>query len=417
MKILYYDCFAGISGDMNLGAMVDLRVPAQYLVDELKKLDIDGYHIHIKRDKRKGIEGTKVDVCLNETHSHHDKHTHHHKNSDHHHHHHSRNLNDIELIIDNSDLNENIKQLSKKMFYKLAQAEAKVHGKTITKIHFHEVGAVDSIVDIVGAAICFDYLKVDKVMASTVELGGGFVNCAHGKIPVPAPATTELMQGIPVKKGTVEYETTTPTGAVILSAFTDEFSDKTNFSIQETGYGIGNHDGEIPNILRVYLCETAKASQTPVLSEEFSMIECNIDDMNPEMYDYVTEQLFKAGAVDVFITPIIMKKGRPASMISIIAKNNTSDSLCKILLTETTTFGLRKYAIDKIALERTFEKHKTKFGEITVKCAWLNGKCIKQKPEHEDCRQIATEKNVSITEIYREIETKIQNNLNAKKKV
>lgn len=273
MRILYYDCFAGISGDMNLGAMIDLGVDADYLVNELKKLGLNNeYEIKVGRESRKGIEGTKVDVilkghdhCHDEEHCH-DHHTHDHCHSHDHsqhqqvnnHHHHSsdhvhRNLKDIEDIINSSELSANIKKISLNIFIKVAEAEAKVHGKPLYEVHFHEVGAIDSIVDIVGAAICLDYLKVDKIMASSIELGGGFVKCAHGLIPVPAPATVEILKGIPVKSGIVSFETTTPTGAAILAANVDEFTNNVDFIIEKAAYGVGGRDTEIPNVLRVYL--------------------------------------------------------------------------------------------------------------------------------------------------------------------
>lgn len=246
MRILYYDCFAGISGDMNLGAMIDIGVDKDYLLRELSKLKIDHeFEINVKRESRKGIEGTKVDVILK--HDNKDIHNHEHCHHDH------RNLHDIENIISSSDLNDNVKKISLDIFKKVAEAEAKVHGKPLYEVHFHEVGAIDSIVDIVGAAICFDYLKVDKVMASSVELGGGFVKCAHGLIPVPAPATVEILKNVPVKLGAVPFETTTPTGAAIIASFVDEFKDISDFDIEKIGYGVGQRDTEIPNLLRVYL--------------------------------------------------------------------------------------------------------------------------------------------------------------------
>lgn len=280
MRILYYDCFSGISGDMNLGAMIDLGVDKDYLINELSKLNLeDEYKIEVRRDSRKGIEGTKVDVILNDNHGHHehihgDDHQHSHDNNhehsqghDHHHHCHEhnhhihRNLKDIEDMINSSSLSDNVKKLSLNMFMKVAEAEAKVHGKPLYQVHFHEVGAVDSIVDIVGAAICLDYLKVDKIMASSVELGGGFVKCAHGLIPVPAPATVEILKGIPVKLGIVPFETTTPTGAAILAANVNEFTDIKEFTIEKIGYGVGGRDTEIPNVLRVYLAKKKVKNQ------------------------------------------------------------------------------------------------------------------------------------------------------------
>lgn len=250
MKILYYDCFCGISGDMNLAALIELGVPKEYLLKELSKLNIDSeYEIKVEKDEKLGINGTRVDVVLkNQLHKHEDHHEHEHE-------HHHRNLKDIENIINSSDLNEKVKESSIDMFMKVAKAEAKVHGKDLYEVHFHEVGATDSIVDIVGAAICLNYLVVDEIISSPVQVGGGFVKCAHGVMPVPAPATVEILKDIPINTGIVQFETTTPTGAAILAANVKKFTTKMNFSIKKTAYGVGHRDLDIPNVLRVYLGE------------------------------------------------------------------------------------------------------------------------------------------------------------------
>lgn len=246
MKVLYYDCFCGISGDMNLGALLDLGVDEDHLRQELSKLNLDSeYELHVKKDNKRGISGTRVDVVLKEQKC---------VNSGNDHNHHThRNLKDIQSIIVNSSLSDNVKKLSLAIFMKVAEAEAKVHEKPLYEVHFHEVGAVDSIIDIVGAAVCLDYLKAQKIMSSSVQVGGGFVKCAHGIIPVPAPATVEILRNRPIKSGLVQFETTTPTGAAILAANVEEFIDKVEFSIEKIGYGMGHRDLEIPNVLRVYL--------------------------------------------------------------------------------------------------------------------------------------------------------------------
>lgn len=246
MNILYYDCFSGISGDMNLAAMMDLGVPKEYLVEELKKLDInDEYELNINKEVKNGISGTKVNVDL-KSHHHHDEHNHHHH----------RNLRDIEDIIKNSDLKEKVKNLSLNIFKIVAEAEAKVHNKELYEVHFHEVGATDSIIDIVGAAICCDYLDVEEIFCSTVEVGSGFVHCAHGVLPIPAPATVEILKDVPIRKGSVPFEATTPTGAAILKALVKQFTDREEFKILKVGYGIGCKDfDKIPNVLRVFIAE------------------------------------------------------------------------------------------------------------------------------------------------------------------
>lgn len=286
MKILYYDCFCGISGDMNLAALIDLGVPKEHLIQELSKMNLNSeYEIKIERSAKLGVTGTRVDVILKDklndkehiseqashehSYEHTHEHSHYHSDEEHHHgennhshkghvhnhEHHHRNLKDIEEIINSSDLSDKVKRLSLDMFMKVAEAEAKVHGKDLYEVHFHEVGAIDSIVDMVGAAICLDYLKVDKIIASPVQVGGGFVKCAHGLMPVPAPATVEILREIPIKTGIVQFETTTPTGAAILAANVKEFTEKVDFSIKKIAYGVGHRDLEIPNVLRVYLGE------------------------------------------------------------------------------------------------------------------------------------------------------------------
>jgi pyridinium-3,5-bisthiocarboxylic acid mononucleotide nickel chelatase len=453
MRILYYDCFSGISGDMNLGALIDLGVKKEYLISELAKLNITGYGIEVTTDERKGITGTKVKVRLeSEEHSHHGhehhdrehERSHHHDDEREHHHDHDhdhnhedehehnhnhehshedhvhshgdgehqhRNLKAVEDIINNSFLSDRVKKLSLKMFLKVAQAEAKIHGKELMEVHFHEVGALDSIVDIIGAAICLDYLKVDKVMSASVELGGGFVKCAHGLFPVPAPATAEILKGVPVKLGAVQVETTTPTGAAILAATVDEFTNKKDFTINKVAYGIGHRDTVIPNVLRVYLGETEEKSALGQVAvernhkayEEAYVIECNIDDMNPELYDYVMEKLFTLGAMDVFMTPIIMKKGRPGIKLSVLCNVKDEGKMTEVLLRETSTLGARKYKVEKTMLNREFSKVNTKYGEVTVKASLLNGEKIKCKPEYDDCKRLAKENNLSINEIYSEV--------------
>ena len=326
MKILYYDCFAGISGDMNLGALVDLGVDPDYLVAELQKLNIEGFHLEIQKDIRRGISGTKATVII--------------ENPDNEKH---RHLRHVEELINQSSLSSEVKSLSLKIFDLIAVAEAKVHNISKQSVHFHEVGALDSIADIVGAAICLDYLKVDKVMAASIQLGGGMVKCAHGLMPVPAPATALIVQDVPVRTGLVQHEATTPTGAAILVATVDEFTDRINFRIHKTAYGIGQRDiSEVPNVLRVYLSESKDANDNTSLEEAW-MVECNIDDMNPEWYDHLFRKLFEAGASDVFLTPIIMKKLRPANTLSVLCNSRIKSEIKAIIFRNSTTIGLREY--------------------------------------------------------------------------
>lgn len=407
MRVLYYDCFCGISGDMNLAALLDLGVDAAYLRQELGKLRLEAeYELIIKKDSKNGIGGTRVDVLLKEHEHVHESGHHHHEHGEeamqhtHHHHHAHRSLKDIEAIIQNSDLHDAVKNLSLKIFMEVAKAEAKVHGKDLYEVHFHEVGAIDSIIDIVGAAICLEHLQVDKIVSSTVQLGGGFVKCAHGTIPVPAPATVEILRNLPVKSGVVPFETTTPTGAAILAANVVEFSDEMNLSVEKIGYGIGHRDLEIPNILRVYIGQSAPKDN---IKEEQYILESNIDDMNPELYGYVEERLFKSGALDVFKTAISMKKGRMATKLSVLVNKKQEEAVLAVIFRETTSLGVRKFKVEKIMMQRDFEKVSTCYGDVTIKNAYYHGEKVKYKAEYEECKQIADENNIPIAKVYQEI--------------
>ncbi len=385
-KILYYDCFAGISGDMNLGALVDLGVDPEFLEKELGKLNVDGFRLEVGRDIRKGISGTKVDVVIENPEN--EKHRH---------------LRHIEELINQSALSESIKSKSLAIFERIAVAEAKVHNISKEKVHFHEVGALDSIADIVGAAICQEYLEVDEIQSSPVQLGGGFVKCAHGMMPVPAPATAEIVADIPVRSGLVDYEATTPTGAAILAATVDRFTLETDFTITKTGYGIGNRDGEIPNVLRVYLAESKQQMEQDLQVEESVMLECNMDDMNPEWYSHVTSLLFDAGASDVFMTPIVMKKSRPGHMLSVLCSMDLAPVLKEILFTETSSIGLREYRVQKNMLRREIVVINTKYGDLQVKRSYFKGRVVNEKAEFEQCRQLAEKHGVSLEEIRKEV--------------
>ncbi len=382
MKILYYDCFAGISGDMNLGAMIDLGVDPDYLITELQKLNIEGFHLEIQKDIRRGISGIKATVVIENPEN--EKHRH---------------LRYVEELINQSSLSPEVKSLSLKIFDLIAVAEGKVHDISKERVHFHEVGALDSIADIVGAAICLDYLKVDKVMSSPIQLGGGMVKCAHGIMPVPAPATALIVQNVPVKTGLVQHEATTPTGAAILVATVDEFTDKIDFPIQKTAYGIGQRDvSDVPNVLRVYLSETVENTDNTKIEEAWAL-ECNIDDMNPEWYDHLFGKLFDAGANDVFLTPIIMKKSRPANTLSVLCSKNNVPEMKAIIFNNSTTIGLREYPVTKTVLDRQEKEIETELGKVRVKCSYLQGKEIRFKPEIEDLKKLANEHGLNLNEV------------------
>ena len=387
MKIIGYDCFSGISGDMNLGAMIDLGIDKAYLTDELNKLNLPGWELLVQKDQRHGITGTKVTVSQT-------RHEHAH-----------RHLSDIEKIIEDSALDDKTKELSVKIFMKIAQAEATVHGISINQVHFHEVGAVDSIIDVVGAAICFNALKVDAVHVSTVELGGGFVICDHGKLPVPAPATVEIIKGIPVKKGGVDFEATTPTGAAILATLGTNFNPDLAIKIEKTAYGVGQKEHQdVPNLLRVFLGETIVKQET---GHDALQIECNIDDMNPEFYDYISDKLFKAGASDVFLSNIMMKKCRPGILLNIICEIELADTVKNIIFTESTSLGIRIFRFRKDTLVRKLETIQTIYGNVTVKRSYFDTKEVSCKPEYEDCKRIAAEKEIPLKEVYNVIMAQI----------
>lgn len=369
---------------MHLAAMLDIGIDRAFLLGELQKLGLDGYTIDISRDQRKGIAGTRVKVRVSDDKKHHV----------------SRNLGDIEAIISGSGLTDAVKKKSLNIFHRLAAAEAKVHGKTVQEIHFHETGAVDAIVDIAAAAICVDSLKVDRILCSPVELGSGFVECEHGTLPVPAPATIELLQNVPVRTGRVAFETTTPTGAAILAEFVDEFGSGFEFTPEKTGYGIGARDLPVANVLRV--CVGSQAANL-YSSGRAMVLECNLDDMNPEFYDYLIDKLLTNGAMDAFITPVIMKKTRPAAKLSVLCSTNERANLTRLLLSETTTLGIRKYDVERTMLDRELSVISTKYGDVRIKTALMNQKPVKWKPEYEDCVKLAKEHDVPIQTVYDEV--------------
>lgn len=440
MKIVYYDCFSGISGDMNLGAMLDLGVSSDTLISGLEKLNIGGWRLDITSDQRHGITGTRVTVFTDEEesaghghqqgngqghdhahdHSHdhtrnhdhnhahdhdHEKgHNHKHENGSgnvHDHHHGHRNLSDIRKIIKGSSLSEKVTDLAMQIFTLIAEAEAAVHGRPVDEIHFHEVGAIDSIVDVVGSAICYDALGVDRVYVSTVELGSGMVRCDHGLLPVPAPATARIIAGFPVHTGGVSFEATTPTGAAIIAALARPLPPGTKFSIIRTGYGIGQKNNpERPNILRVFLAETVSEEEK---GHQALLVECNVDDMNPELSDYISARLFSAGAGDVWFTPVIMKKGRPAFTISVICEEEHKNAVREILFTESTSIGLRVTPFSKETLHREFEELETRFGKVVIKKSYFNDLLVSVKPEADRCAAIARETGLPMKQVIHEI--------------
>jgi len=383
-RILYFDCFSGISGDMILGALVSIGVDLKKIQNGLRTLNLKGCKLNSRQVKRNGLIGTKVNVVLNKTSQ---------KS------HRARSFNDIKSLIEKSDLPKIVKFNSIAIFRRIGKVEAKVHGTTINEIHFHEVGAIDSIIDIVGGSLAMDLLDADLIVSSPINTGEGIVKCDHGILPVPAPATLELLKGIPCYSSGVEKELTTPTGAAFIGHFAEKFGSLPNMDVVSTGYGAGTHEiKNIPNLLRVVLGMSKESSH----HLSMKVIETNIDDMNPELYDYVIDQLFKVGAVDVFFLPINMKKNRPGILLSVITSTEYFDSVVQVLLEETSTLGVRHYDVDRLVLPRKQKMIMTPFGKVRVKIGGLDESTRTISPEYEDCRKIALKKEIPIKRVYDE---------------
>lgn len=390
MKALYLDCFAGISGNMFLGAMLQLGVPEAYLKKELEKLPMaDEFALEVRDVERKGIQSLYVEVKL------HPQEKHHHEE----HHHVHRRMMDIREIIEKSSLNMAVKQQALAIFMEIAKAEGKVHGKPAEEVTFHEVGAVDSIVDIVGTAICLDYLEIERIFVSRLTVGSGWVNCAHGLLPVPAPAVAELLIGWQTERGTEEKELVTPTGAGIVQALgTYSESLPKGFVTECIGYGAGSHELNIPNVLRVY-----RGEYNGAVDSKLAVIEVNIDDMNPQIYGYLYEKLLAAGALDVWTTSIFMKKNRPAQMLSVLVDEEKQNACVAIIFAETTSIGLRIMPVaQRLEASRHIAKVETKYGVVNCKVSAWEGKICSVSPEYEDCKALAVEKQVPLKVIQQE---------------
>lgn len=379
MKVAYFDCHSGISGDMILGALVDAGVKLPAIRKGLASLGLKGYELKSRRVKRGLFGGTKVDVVLSSK-----AHTH------------SRTFTDIEKLLKRSKLPKSTIEDSLEIFLRLGKAEAKVHRTTIDKVHFHEVGAIDSIVDIVGGVIGMQELSVDQILASPLNTGEGTVECEHGVLPVPAPATLELLKGIPCYSSGVPYELATPTGAAMIGFWADAFQSLPLMRIQKSGYGAGSHViKEHANLLRIIVGEAEGKRASKIV-----LAETNIDDMNPEFYDHIMEQLFSAGALDVFYTPVMMKKNRPAVKISVLAPPAKREAITQILLTETSTFGIRFSEMERVVLDRLSMEVPTPYGKVAVKVGSLDGQVMRFSPEYENCKQIAKKKKIPIKTVY-----------------
>jgi uncharacterized protein (TIGR00299 family) protein len=380
MKIAYLDCFSGVAGDMLLGALIDAGVPADALRAEIAKLNLDGVELKAERCVRKGITGTDVQVVTGHDHAH-------------------RHLSTIEKIIDGATLGQTVKERAKRIFRRLGEAEAAIHGIPIEKVHFHEVGAIDAIVDIVGACAGLEILGVERLYCSPLNLGSGTVKAAHGVMPVPAPATAALVNGLPTYSDGPAVELTTPTGAAVVSTLAEGFGPMPAMRISAVGYGAG--DKEFPdraNMVRLVVGESSRAAE----ATEIFVIEANVDDMSPEWAGYVRQQLLEQGALDVTLTPVFMKKDRPGYQIQVLAKPDERDRLGDLLLAETTTIGIRYYPAQRRVLERSWKTVSTVYGEVRIKVASEGGVIRNFAPEFEDCKKLAETKKIPLKMVWQQ---------------
>jgi pyridinium-3,5-bisthiocarboxylic acid mononucleotide nickel chelatase len=420
MKILYLDLFSGIAGDMFLGALLDLGLDAHKLERELKKLKLDGYHLHISRQKKSAIAGVKFDVHCTHDHAHAHGHPHQHKHGhlhEHgHHHDHShdeqRNFSGIKQLISRSKLSAWVKQKSIAMFRRIAEAEGKIHGLPADKVHFHEVGAVDSIVDIVGAAIALELFGKPRVFASPVVEGTGWIDCAHGRFPVPAPATLAILgaSGIGITQCDEPHELVTPTGAALLAEYVEGFGAMKNFVAEKIGFGLGARDNQTrPNVLRAVLgtqsrIQSPKSKAPPTVldweTDRIAVLETNLDDCTGEILGHFVETALATGALDVFHTPIQMKKNRPGVLLTVLCEETDADKFSEMILRETTAFGVRRTIAERRKLRREFAEVKTAFGKVTVKIGRLGGKMVQAAPEFESANKLAAQKRAPVKEIY-----------------
>lgn len=383
MKIAWIDCFAGISGDMTLGSLIDCGVPLKYIRQEIKKLGLTGYSIDVSEMVKSHITAKQVHIVFDVS-----------KQPD-------RKYLTIKSMLQESKLSPGSKEKALKAFEVLGKAEAAVHGIPLNEVHFHEVGAIDSIIDLVGSIIGFEYLEIDKIFSSPVPLGNGFAETEHGRMPVPSPAALEILAGYPIIHRDSDYEMTTPTGATLIRILSEGLlPEKLIFSTQKTGYGSGTRmTDKWPNVLRLIIGEQKKSE----VQSQLFVLETNIDDLNPEIYPYLIERLLKAEAKDAYLTSVIMKKGRPGIQITVLTDKSHITEIEKILFTETSTIGIRRYPVDRSALDRRTSQIETRFGKMMVKVISLDGKDVIHA-EYEECLRIARSKGINLIDVYREID-------------
>ena len=395
-RMVYFDCFAGVSGDMIIGALIDLGVDLDALNQQLSSLGLGGYEISTRAVQRSSIAATKFDVKIDQSTQP------------------ERTLAEISSIIAGSRLSDQCKARTTRVFERLAEAEARVHGTTPDKVHFHEVGAVDSIVDITGAVIGFELLGIEQFCCSPLRVGSGMVTSQHGRLPIPAPATTELLRGIPVYAGEIEGEFVTPTGAAIVATLCEVFGPMPQMNVCRVGYGAGSRDPEgFPNALRLMIGETIESrSSIDVISqvtgvgkagsdgdETIVVIETTIDDMNPQVYGFVMDRAFALGALDVFMSPVQMKKDRPGVLLSVLSHTEKVEALIEMLLVQTTTLGVRYYEAKRRVLERLIEEVETAYGMVRIKVARHGGRTLHFQPEYDDCARLAVDTKTPLVDV------------------
>ena len=424
MRTLYLDLFSGISGDMFIGALIDLGLDPQRLEQELAKLNLEGYHLHVTRSQKGSIAGIKFDVHLASDHGHHHEHEEHshsshshglehshshsqshaHPHSSGHAHDNSRNFGEIRQLISQSALSTWVKEKSIAVFHRIAIAEGKIHGLPPDRVHFHEVGAIDSIVDIVGACIGLELLDRPRLLASGVVEGNGWVDCAHGRFPIPAPATLAILgaRGIALSQCNEPHELVTPTGAALLAELVESFGPMQELVAQKIGFGLGTRENKSrPNVLRAILGEAGESTRTHDWEiDTIAVLETNLDDISSEILGNFVDAALASGALDVFHTPIQMKKNRPGVLLSVLCATPDADKFCELILRQTTSFGVRRYTAERRKLARDFTKVQTAYGEVSVKLGRLDGRVIQAAPEFESCKQLAASANVPLKEVY-----------------
>ena len=384
MKIAYFDCFSGVSGNMILGALVDLGLDLEQLRAELRKLALSGFGIEAGKVTKRGIRATYVNVVTD----HPDL---------------ARTLEDIIGLIEMSRLDDAVKETGKQIFARMAEAEARVHDRSVEAVHLHEVGATDTLVDVFGSLIGLRALGIEEVRCSPLNLGSGLVRCSHGWLPVPAPITAELLRGVPAYTGQTEGELTTPTGAAIAAGVAAGFGNMPLMKVAGVGYGAGKMDPEIPNFLRVFTGERIHAADD-FATESVMVLETNIDDMNPQFYDHIMESLLQAGALDVFLTPVQMKKNRPGVLLTVISRSEDAKDLIGVLTRESTTLGVRITETRRVTLPRSAGVVNTRFGEIRIKVARRGDGSSTVTPEYDDCKKAARAHNAPLSMVYSEVQ-------------